>query len=352
LRPHNKGMKLTKPGELRRFAAYPRCWADKTRIGETMADESPVPKAPGPTARSPVLAGLFSLLWPGIGQLYNGSWPRALAFAVGVPLLAVTGGFVALRIPVDGFNLLGMLLGLGAHVAAVVDAARGGGIRATNRPWYSRASSCTALVLGGFVLIRPVEVLAIRSVVQAFTIPTAGMEPTVLIGDHLLVDKLAYGRRNPWSRGRSLHGSDPGNPERGDIIAFLFPEDRSRIFLKRVIGLPGETVEIRGRRVLVDGTPIEEPYAQSVPSTEPRPATPESWGPTRVPPESLFVLGDNRENSRDSRYWGFVPMADVLGEAKVVYYSVEPTHDRGVSSGVSALRLPKVRWRRFGKILG
>ena len=163
------------------------------------------------------------------------------------------------------------------------------------------------------------------------------MEPTILIGDRILVNKFAYDVRNPVSGGVWLHRREP---HRGDLVAFLFPDDRQRVFLKRVIGLPGETVEIRGTRVCVDGRVQSEAYALYFDGSA------DSWGPQVVPERHLFVLGDNRGNSRDSRYWGFVPIADVLGEAKVVYFSVE--HARGESAPLS---LSKVRWRRLGKIL-
>jgi len=313
-----------------------------------MADQSATSGTRPPARPNPVGAGLLSLAWPGIGQLYNGSWRRALLFVVGVPLLGVTGLILAVRVRVEVINLVPMLLGVGAQIVAVVDAARGGGIRSGNRYWYNRAPLCIALVLGWLLLLAPIATGAIRSLVQAFSIPTGGMEPALLIGDHLLVDKLAYGVRNPWS-GERLYGRDP---RRGDIIAFRFPEDRSRTFMKRVIGLPGETVEIKSRDVFVDGRRLEEPYAQFMAQADAVPSGFRHWGPTRVPADHLFVLGDNRDNSRDSRFWGFVPISDVLGEARVVYYSVEPIRNRIPSATVpTVLRLPTVRWRRLGKLV-
>jgi signal peptidase I len=157
------------------------------------------------------------------------------------------------------------------------------------------------------------------------------MERTILIGDRLLVDKAAFGLRVPFAS--SVLGRR--EPRRGDLVVFLFPEDRRRVFIKRAIGLPGETIEIRGRTVFVDGTALTEPYASFLdPEDEERPAR----GAQLVPVGHLFVLGDNRDNSRDSRFWGYVPIADVLGIAKVVYFSWDARNSR-------------VRWGRIGQPL-
>ncbi len=194
--------------------------------------------------------------------------------------------------------------------------------------------------------------------VRAYKIPSGGMEPTVQIGDHILADMSAYGLRNPLS-GSIL--SRRREPSRGEIIVFLYPEDRSREFLKRVIALPGETVEVRNRQVLVDGKPLSEPYVRFIeedPKDGGDPRSPrDNWGPQLVPPDHFFVLGDNRDNSKDSRYWGFVPRGDVRGVARVVYYSAMPPREsfrpRTGSDWVreTVLAVLLVRWRRLGMVL-
>lgn len=195
--------------------------------------------------------------------------------------------------------------------------------------------------------------------VQAFKIPSGSMIPTLLVGDHLLVSKSSYDLvfldnefhipfatgsdsfvKLPWPQ-LSLSLSDP---ERGDIIVFRFPEDRSTDFIKRIIGLPGETIEVRGRDIFVDGHQIEDPWGQHTGGL-PDPGCPKQYrfGPLKVPEGQYFVMGDNRDNSRDSRCWfdgkgGLVPRQDILGRAFVIYWSWE-NHDWGV------------RWDRIGKII-
>lgn len=170
--------------------------------------------------------------------------------------------------------------------------------------------------------------LVIRTwAVQAFKIPSGSMKPTLLIGDHLLVSKSSYGIKLPFSD-RVLIPFSP--PQRGDIVVFRFPEDRDKDFIKRVIALPGETLEVRNKQVLVNGQPLPDPWAHYAdriilpPGVQPR----DNFGPVTVPADSYFVMGDNRDQSYDSRFWfqgkgGFVPAKDILGRAVVIYWSWE-----------------------------
>ena len=146
-------------------------------------------------------------------------------------------------------------------------------------------------------------------VVQAFKIPTGSMEPNLLVGDHLLVNKFVFA---PTAAGleRALLPMRP--IERGDVVVFKFPEEPERDFIKRVIGLPGETVELRARRSSSTARPIAEPFAHfllphdpAAPLNEGDPR--ERYGPVTVPAGHYFMMGDNRDNSQDSRYWGFLP---------------------------------------------
>jgi len=158
--------------------------------------------------------------------------------------------------------------------------------------------------------------------IQAFKIPSGSMINTLLIGDHLLVNKFYYGVRNPfnreqlWIKGKEIKS--------GDVIVFVYPKDNNKDFIKRVIGIPGDTVQIINKKVLVNGKQINEPPgAQWVEerifpqSMQPR----DNFGPIKVPDNSLFVMGDNRDQSYDSRYWGFVPIQDVKGNALIIYWS-------------------------------
>jgi len=182
-------------------------------------------------------------------------------------------------------------------------------------------------------------------VVQAFKIPSGSMLPTLLIGDHLLVNKFMYGVKMPFT-GKLLI---PYNePERGDVVVFRFPKDRSVDYIKRVIGTPGDTVEIREKKVYINGEPIDDPYAHiSTPSILNANASPrDNFGPVLVPDDRIFVMGDNRDNSYDSRFWGFVDQRDILGKAFILYWSWDI--DKPL---LSLDRLASIRWKRLANII-
>ena len=211
------------------------------------------------------------------------------------------------------------------------------------------------------IVVAVILALFIRTfAVQAFKIPTGSMQPNLLIGDHLLVNKLVYSpSAGPWEdwllRKRPI--------ERKHVVVFKFPEDPTRDFIKRVIGLPGETVEVRNKTVLVNGQPLVEPYAHFI--EPPLRADEEShagaagdnWGPQVVPAGHLFVMGDNRDNSRDSRFWGFLPRDQVKGRALLVYWSYEASGDEYRREGwVDWLKdtfsaFARTRWKRFFHVI-
>jgi len=178
-------------------------------------------------------------------------------------------------------------------------------------------------------------------VVQAFKIPSSSMEPTLQVGDHLLVNKFIYGIKFPFIGTKYFQFR---KPQRGDIIVFIYPKDRSKDFIKRVIGTEGEKVQIVRNKIYINNQLIEDPwgrYDERAPST--RYLQPmEIFGPVTVPVNSVFVLGDNRDNSQDSRFWGFVNVNEVKGKALIIYFS----WDRYAQS-----LLEKVRWVRFGKLI-
>ena len=157
-------------------------------------------------------------------------------------------------------------------------------------------------------------------VVQAFKIPSGSMLPTLLIGDHLLVNKFIYGIRVPFT-GKILVPIK--SPDHGDVVVFRFPKDRSIDYIKRVVGTPGDTVEIKAKKVFINGEPIKDAHAHvSSPAVLNAKASPrDNFGPVQVPGDSIFVMGDNRDNSYDSRFWGFVDQRDVLGKAFILYWS-------------------------------
>jgi signal peptidase I len=163
--------------------------------------------------------------------------------------------------------------------------------------------------------------IIIRAVLfQAFKIPSGSMEPTLQVGDHIIVSKFIYGIRIPYTDWRWPRFTDP---QRNDVIVFVFPKNRVQDFIKRVVAVGGDTVEIKNKRVFINGKPAEDPYAHIGLCREG--PTHEDYGanmwPVTVPKGFLFVMGDNRNCSHDSRFWGFVPVEDVKGEACLIYYS-------------------------------
>jgi len=210
------------------------------------------------------------------------------------------------------------------------------------------------------LLVALVLFLVIRSFgVEAFKIPTSSMENTLLVGDFLLVNKAVYGARVP---GTDLRLPAISQPRRGDVVVFNPPHEPDRNYVKRLIGLPTDTLEMRDKRLYLNGAPLYEPYAQHVdrrgdvehpdmrwqsnhlvagPMREYQP-TRDNWGPLVVPRERYFVLGDNRDNSEDSRYWGFVHQGAIRGRPWFVYYSFDT---RG---GERASWLREIRWGRIG----
>jgi len=174
----------------------------------------------------------------------------------------------------------------------------------------------------------------IRSfVVQAFKIPSGSMLQTLQIGDHLLVTKFAYGVKIPFTNSMIIERE---GPERGDVIVFDFPEDPSKDFIKRVIGVPGDVVEIREKKLFLNGEEQQEAYVQHVDASMSVPRR-DNFGPVMVPENKYFVMGDNRDESYDSRFWGFVERNTIAGKALILYWSWES--------------LTNVRWERIGQMV-
>jgi signal peptidase I len=214
-------------------------------------------------------------------------------------------------------------------------------------------------VLESFVVAIVLALFIRTFLVQAFKIPTSSMEENLQVGDQLLVNKLIYSPTSGvWED--VLLGKRA--PRRGDVVVFKYPEDPSRDFIKRVVGLPGETVRIANKRVYIDERPLDEPYVHFLQPPLPEthagqeltdPTSQGEWGPQRVPAGRLFVMGDNRDNSRDSRYWGFLPSDQVRGRAVLVYASFAPlapaSQGAGWRQSLAALTslATRTRWERF-----
>lgn len=206
------------------------------------------------------------------------------------------------------------------------------------------------------------------AVVEAYKIPSGSMERTLMVGDFLLVNKMVYGAEIPFSR---RHLPAIRSPKRGDVIVFEWPTDPTKNFVKRLVGLPGDTVAMNGGNFVLNGVTQKESYVvHAQPGFDPtsidfrwqrehvvrsganvdsngdlidtyRPSR-DNWGPLVVAPNSFFVLGDNRDNSLDSRYWGFVPDSLLRGTPLMVYYSYSP------DSSASAPWITRIRWSRLG----
>ncbi len=180
--------------------------------------------------------------------------------------------------------------------------------------------------------------LIIRAfIIQAFKIPSGSMEPTLLVGDHILVNKFIYGTHIPFTDDVVL---PVRAPKRDDVIVFEYPKDESIDFIKRLIGLPGDKVQIINKQVYINGKALDEPYAyHGDPEVLPGNESPrDNFGPVVVPKGEYFMMGDNRDFSNDSRFWGFVKRDLILGQAEILYFSWNP-------------KTLHIRWNRFGKII-
>ena len=217
------------------------------------------------------------------------------------------------------------------------------------------------------IVIAVILALFVRTfVLQAFKIPTGSMENNLLIGDHLLVNKFMYA---PTASSLERAIMPIGTIRRGDILVFKYPVEPDRDFIKRVIGLPGETLELKAKKIFINGKPLDEPYVHfleeprrnaelaEVTSSDVR----ENYGPVTVPPNQYFMMGDNRDNSADSRYWGFMPRDYVKGKALLIYWSYESERedyeDESTSATVKGFAsvfmhfFTKTRWDRLGHFI-
>ncbi len=194
-----------------------------------------------------------------------------------------------------------------------------------------------------------------HGVAQATVVPSESMSPTILVGDHFFLDKVAFPANYPqviqrFLPARTIH--------RGEIVAVWSPENPNIRLVKRVVGLPGETLEVRHRIVYIDGRRLEEPYVVHVDSREIDRR--DNFGPVIIPSDHFFLMGDNRDNSNDSRFWGFAPLENIIGTPLFVYwsyddepYSQELTAVQWIehSASVAAHFFTKTRWLRTGTIL-
>jgi len=256
-----------------------------------------------------VLAVVLSLAVPGAGHVLRGALRRGIAWAVGLVafapalVLLLPNSIVTLAVVIAG--------GLLGRVACAIDAA----LVETTRPRWTVVVTTTggfvaAAMLFGFVVDTPLRAYYKANYREAFGISSASMAPALLVGDYVIADKAVYRSRPPG---------------RGDVVVFKYPVDERRDFIKRIVGMPGDQIHVRGRQVIVNGVPLSEPYV--MPAGAGSPVAEERCGytygcdPILVPPNAYFMMGDNREHSQDSRDWGFVRGEKIVGRVTTVYYS-------------------------------
>lgn len=206
-----------------------------------------------------------------------------------------------------------------------------------NNPPRENAKSKIREFIESVLVAFVIAAFIISFIVQAFKIPSGSMIPTLLIGDHLFVNKFIYGVKIPYFRTTIIPVTDP---KREDVIVFIYPQDRSKDFIKRVIGVAGDTIEMKNKKLFINGKAYADPYGvYDEPVILPAEVQPrDNFGPVTVPQRSLFVMGDNRDHSLDSRFWGFVDLKDVQGKAFILYWS----WDREEKN---------VRWSRLAQLI-
>lgn len=272
--------------------------------------------------RRPWLAAVLGVAALGLGHLYAGRPYRGLLAHALVLLASLTTawaivsarGPLSIVAPLAGLLLVWILLVRDG--AACAHAAGYGYQRQPYNRWWVYGLVFLSAQIVGTVAADHVR----NDWVQAFKFPSSSMDPTLRVGDHLLVDKRAY------------RASDP---QRGDIVVFQNSNTQDKPWLKRIIGLPGETVEVRDKHIFIDGSAISDPSAHFTDEGPAKKTRRDMMAPVTLAENDFFVVGDNRDRSYDSRFWGAVPRHDIFGKASVVYFSWDP--DAGT-----------VRWNRIG----
>lgn len=274
-------------------------------------------------APNPWIALLGSLALPPVGHVYSGAARRGIVIAVLGLVARALALFSILAVPGRPSLLFYAAVVIATYAWTGLDAfaiAKAQRLSFTPRSYQrGRTYAVTALVaiVAGMLLAS-----GMRNFLQAFRQPSPSMRPTLEVGDYFFIDKAGYAGREP---------------ARGDIVAYRWPQDPSKEFVKRVIGLPGDSIEVRAKRVFIDGAAIDEPYAIHT-DGEMRPGgldPRDNFGPYEVPASMYFVLGDDRDNSNDSRYSGPVQRRAIRGRAFLVYWSWDPARSA-------------VRWDRIG----
>jgi signal peptidase I len=254
--------------------------------------------------RNPFLAGIATFGVYGLGQLYNGK-PRKAAIAYGALWAITLFGALAPIASNFGWIFIYLVLQLALLLFLIVDAVSDArSQRSILLHWYNRWYIYLGIMVIQMLVILPVQVKLLKLSATTYRIPTRSMEPAIKLGNRLVADMKAYKTKGP---------------QRGDIVIFKYPKDESVPYIKRVIGLPGEKVEIIGRTLLINGKELKESYVQHIDLSSEW----GHWGPVQIPPDHFFLLGDNRDNSFDSRYFGSILRSKFLGKARYLYWANE-----------------------------
>jgi len=275
-----------------------------------------------------ILAAVLTFFMIGLGQIASGKIKRGIVLYILSLILFIAAAFIAIQ-SFPPFNIIAAgLIFISFFLFALIDS-----ILIAKNPDNSLKlkpligySLLAVIVIVNSSLVKPVISKTIKEkYIQAFKIPTGSMIPSLLIGDHILVNKQAY--KN-------------GSPKRGDIIVFDLPEDVSKTFARRVIGVGGDVIEIKNNQLYINNKEYTEHYViYTDTKSRPRSSQPtNNYGPVSVPKGSFFVLGDNRNNSYDSRYWGFLATDKIKGKIATIYWSWDKENK-------------KVRWDRIGKLV-
>ncbi len=256
--------------------------------------------------RNPFIAALLSLFASGLGQIYNGTGALGLVFlliSIALPFLWAVLSWPRRFIGLVALVIVTTVFWLFVIVHAFIQARR---IRETELKKYQKLGVYAFFVILsiGLTIFVPAKTWISFLGISPFKFATASMMPTVHKDDFLMIDPRAF---------------DNGAPQRGDLIVFVYPRDPSKRFLMRVITIEGETVEIKNKQVFIDGQPLQESYKVHEDSAMDN--SRDNFGPLRIPAGHCFVLGDNRDNSNDSRFWGALPLANVKGQALYVYWA-------------------------------
>ena len=282
--------------------------------------------------RNPWVAGVLTFIFPGLGHVYCGDWWKGIKVYPAYWVMVLCGIGFLVWTPLPRVNiLLFILIWCATTVYFINDAIHAARraddpfeLRRFNR-WYMYI--LIVLVVGsGQALVN--DYLIKKNVFQSYKIPIHSMAPTLLIGDHVTTDKLIYRFKEP---------------SRGDIVVFKYPEDETKNFLKRIIGMPGETIQIKNKTVYINGEPLDDhDYTRRIdPEIFDGIETPrDNYGPVVIPAQSYFVLGDSRDQSLDSRFFGSIKRGKITGKVKVIYFSMPK---KWPSEGI--------RWERIGRLL-